>query len=140
MSGGLSRLRFAATAAAAGLASLLAVAAPGVARAEGTRVPLPSFSVDRSTQCVAPPDVMRRTHMEMLKHRRDKTVHEGIRGGDESLNRCLSCHADKTTGAAVGAPDAFCQSCHAYAAVKLDCFDCHQGRPGAQARLSGAGR
>jgi hypothetical protein len=125
-----------AVALAAGMAvALLALGAPSMARAEGSRVPLPSITVDRSTKCVAPPDVMRRTHMEMLKHRRDKTVHEGIRGGDESLNRCLSCHADKTTGAAVGAPDAFCQSCHDYTGVKLDCFECHQGRPGAQAKL-----
>jgi hypothetical protein len=120
---------------AAALAALAAAAQP--AGAEGSRVPKPSVSVDRSTQCVAPPDVMRRSHMEMLKHRRDKTVHQGVRGGDESLNRCLSCHADKTTGAAIGAPDAFCQSCHDYAAVKLDCFECHQGRPGVQAKLGG---
>lgn len=127
-------------AAAFALAIAAALLAGEAARAEGSRVPLPRLSVDASTRCVAPPEVMRRTHMEMLKHRRDKTVHQGIRGGDESLNRCLSCHADKTTGAAIGAPDAFCQSCHDYAAVKLDCFDCHQGRPGAQARVSGEPR
>jgi len=62
------------------------------------------------------------------------TVHEGVRGGDQALNRCLECHASKTTGAAIGSPDAFCQSCHDYVGVKLDCFDCHQGRPGAGAR------
>jgi hypothetical protein len=128
-------LRCAAALAAGMAVALLALAAASMARAEGSRVPLPSLTVDRSTKCVAPPDVMRRTHMEMLKHRRDKTVHQGVRGGDESLNRCLSCHADKTTGAAVGAPDAFCQSCHDYAGVKLDCFECHQGRPGPQAKL-----
>lgn len=134
MSCGASHRRAAAL--AAGMAAaLLALAAHSMARAEGTRVPLPSFTVDRSTTCVAPPDVMRRTHMEMLKHRRDRTVHQGLRGGDESLNRCLSCHADKTTGAAIGAPDAFCQSCHDYAGVTLDCFECHQGRPGPQAKL-----
>lgn len=121
-------------------AALVAWTVCAPARAEGSRVPLPTVNVDRSTQCVAPPAVMRRSHMEMLKHRRDKTVHLGIRGGDESLNRCLSCHADKTTGAAIGARDAFCQSCHDYAGVTLDCFECHQGRPGAQAKLGGAGR
>jgi hypothetical protein len=131
---GASVRRTAAFVAGAAIA-LMAVVAMPVARAEGSRVPLPTLNVDRSTTCVAPPDVMRRTHMEMLKHRRDKTVHQGVRGGDESLTRCLSCHADKTTGAAVGAPDAFCQSCHDYAGVRLDCFECHQGRPGAQAKL-----
>jgi hypothetical protein len=136
MSGVAYQWRMPAAVAAVAVLALLA----GAAQAEGSRVPKPNLSVDRSTQCVAPPEVMRRTHMEMLKHRRDKTVHQGIRGGDESLNRCLSCHADRTTGAAVGAPDAFCQSCHDYAAVRLDCFECHQGRPGVQAKLGGAGR
>jgi hypothetical protein len=23
----------------------------------------------------------------------------------------------------------FCQSCHTYAAVKLDCFECHTNKP-----------
>jgi hypothetical protein len=116
---------------------LAAAALAGAAQAGDSRVPQPKFSVDKSTQCVAPPDVMRRTHMDLLKHRRDKTVHEGVRGGDESLTRCIACHASTTDGAAIGAPDAFCQSCHAYVGVKLDCFECHQGRPGAtSARMS----
>ncbi len=101
------------------------------AQAQGSRVPLPTIEVDKSTQCVAPPEVMRRTHMDMLKHRRDKTVHQGVRGGDQALTRCLECHASRKTGAAIGSPDAFCQSCHDYVGVKLDCFDCHQGKPGA---------
>jgi predicted CXXCH cytochrome family protein len=109
----------------------------GAAQAQGSRVPLPKFSVDKTTQCVAPPEVMRRTHMDLLKHRRDRTVHQGVRGGDESLNRCIECHAAKTSGAVagtvVGAPDAFCQSCHDYVGVRLDCFECHQGRPGTTA-------
>jgi len=106
------------------------------AGAEGSRVPRPSFTVDKSTNCVAPAEEMRRTHMEMLKHRRDRTVHQGVRGGDESLARCIECHASKTSGAATGARDAFCQSCHDYVGVKLDCFECHQGRPGAAAKIS----
>ena len=105
------------------------------AHSQGSRVPLPNITVDKSTTCVAPPDVMRRTHMDMLKHRRDKTVHLGVRGGDESLTRCIECHASKTTGAAIGAPDAFCQSCHDYVGVKLDCFECHQGKPGASGAM-----
>ncbi len=125
---------------AVAIVALLAGVAPALVRAEGSRVPLPSYSVDRSTNCVAPPEVMRRTHMEMLKHRRDRTVHQGVRGGDESLNRCLSCHADKTSGKAIGEPDAFCQSCHDYAGVTLDCFECHQGRPGVQSRLGAGSR
>jgi hypothetical protein len=117
------------------LAAALAAAALA-AGAEGSRVPAPKYTVDKSTTCVAPPDVMRRTHMKMLEHRRDRTVHQGVRGGDEALTRCLECHASKTTGAAIGAPDAFCQSCHQYVGVRLDCFDCHQGKPGAVAKVS----
>jgi hypothetical protein len=116
------------------LLAMLSFAGLAAAAHAAGRVPLPQLAVDKSTACVAPPEVMRRTHMEMLKHRRDRTVHQGVRGGDESLTRCLECHASKTTGAAIGAPDAFCQSCHDYVGVKLDCFDCHQGRPGAAAR------
>lgn len=121
--------RFARCVLAAVLASVTLAAG-----AEGSRVPAPSLTVDKSTRCVAPPDLMRRTHMQMLKHRRDRTVHLGVRGGDEALTRCIECHASKTTGAAVGAPDAFCQACHDYVGVRLDCFECHQGRPGAVAQ------
>jgi len=109
-------------------------AVAAAAHADGGRVPLPKLTVDKATVCVAPPEVMRRTHMEMLKHRRERTVHEGVRGGDNALTRCLECHAGRTTGAAVGSADAFCQSCHDYVGVKLDCFDCHQGKPGVVAR------
>jgi hypothetical protein len=117
------------------LAILICVAAAS-AGAEGAGVPRPKFTVDKSTTCVAPPEEMRRTHMQILAHRRDRTVHQGVRGGDESLSRCIECHASKVSGAAVGAPDAFCQSCHDYVGVKLDCFECHQGRPGMAAKLN----
>jgi hypothetical protein len=103
----------------------------------GSRVPKPAIAVDKGTQCIASPDVMRRTHMEMLKHQRDRTVHLGERGVEVTLNGCIDCHAGKgagaAAGAAVGRPEAFCESCHRYAAVKLDCFECHQARPGAAA-------
>lgn len=97
------------------------------------RVAKPSISVDRSTQCIDSPEVMRRTHMDMLKHQRDRTVRQGIRGEKVSLNGCIECHAGPGAGAAagsaVGSPQAFCETCHRYAAVKLDCFECHQAKP-----------
>ncbi len=117
------------------LAAVLAIGA-AAAHAQSSRVPMPKIEVDKATTCVAPADVMRRTHMDMLKHRRDQTVHQGVRGGDQALTRCLECHAGKTTGAAIGSPDAFCQSCHDYVGVKLDCFDCHQGKPGAAGKTA----
>ena len=118
------------------LAALLAMLGAAGAHAQSSRVPLPKLDVDKGTTCVAPPEVMRRTHMDMLKHRRDRTVHQGVRGGDQALTRCLECHASRTTGAAVGSTDAFCQSCHDYVGVKLDCFDCHQGKPGAPGKTA----
>jgi hypothetical protein len=114
----------------------LAAAWPPAALPAGG-VPQPRFEVDRSTTCVAPPQEIRRTHMQLLKHRRDQTVRTGVRGGKTALETCIDCHAGKTTGSVIGSPDAFCQSCHAYAGVQLDCFECHQARRGAAATVSG---
>jgi len=121
---------------AAIVAALCAAAFAGAALAADPagRVVKPSISVDRSTQCIDSPEVMRRTHMDMLKHERDRTVRKGIRGEKVSLNGCIDCHAGPGAGAAagsaVGSPQAFCETCHRYAAVKLDCFECHQPKPG----------
>jgi len=119
------------------LAASLAGALSLAALAAG-RVPQPAYEVDRSTTCVAPPAEMRRTHMDLLKHRRDRTVHEGVRGGKTSLETCIDCHATRTGGSVTGRPDAFCQGCHAYAGVRLDCFECHQPQRGAATQVSGA--
>ena len=120
--------------------SLMALAVCGLSLAAGAagRVPQPSYEVDKTTTCVAPPEEIRRTHPDLLKHRRDQTVRMGLRGGKTSLETCIDCHAGKTNGAVTGRPDAFCEACHAYAAVRLDCFECHQPRRGAGAQLSGA--
>ena len=92
----------------------------------------PLFPSARGEQCVEPVDVMRRDHFEFLKHQRDKTVHEGIRTPRHSLAGCIDCHADKDPQGRflpVNAKGQFCQSCHAYTAVKIDCFSCHAARP-----------
>ncbi|MEW6706559.1 MAG: sulfur reduction protein DsrJ [Pseudomonadota bacterium] len=81
------------------------------------------------TQCVAPPEKMRREHMSMLKHQRDDTVHGGVRGAAASLKGCVECHASTKTQSVAAAPTDFCISCHSYAAVKIDCFECHASRP-----------
>jgi hypothetical protein len=86
----------------------------------------------QSGPCVAPPDVMRRTHMTMLKHQRDDTVHQGVRGKPEGLTNCITCHAvkDKDGGFVTAkSPQHFCRTCHDYAAVQVDCFECHGSRP-----------
>ena len=99
-------------------------------------VPMPTIGIASEGKCIAPTDEMRRNHMDMLKHQRDRTLRQGIRGEKVSLNECIGCHASKTTGTVLG-KDHFCESCHAYAAVKLDCWDCHQPKTG-QVRQSRA--
>ncbi len=96
------------------------------------RTPVPNMVIENPGKCVAPAEEMRRNHMEMLKHQRDRTLRQGIRGEPVSLNGCIECHASKKTGSVLGKGD-FCESCHAYAAVKLDCFECHQPKAGFKA-------
>ncbi len=91
--------------------------------------PKPTVKIENPGQCIAPAEEMRRNHMDMLKHQRDRTMRQGIRGEKASLNECISCHASKSSGSVTG-KDGFCQECHSYAAVKLDCWDCHQPRAG----------
>jgi hypothetical protein len=84
--------------------------------------------------CVAEPAVMRRTHPDMLRHQRDDTVHLGVRDARASLKDCIGCHASAQTGSVAKAPTDFCVGCHSYAAVKIDCFECHSSKPQAVAQ------
>ncbi len=104
------------------------------------RTPKPTIVIEKGDKCVAPTEEMRRKHMDMLKHQRDQTMREGIRAKQHSLNGCIECHASRKTGSVIGSRDNFCQSCHGYAAVKLDCFECHSTKPqpAAQARAATA--
>ena len=108
----------------------LALAAMASVSSAYDHVPKPTVVIDRPGQCVADKDTMRREHMNLLRHQRDKTMREGIRTKQFSLNACIDCHASRKTGSVIGSNENFCQSCHSYAAVKLDCFECHNGRPG----------
>ena len=74
----------------------------------------------------------RKNHMDLLRHDRDLTLRLGDRTVDASLKSCLVCHAVTGPDAApVPAGDAggFCAVCHAYAAVRIDCFTCHKATP-----------
>ena len=88
--------------------------------------------------CVEPTDVMRRNHMEFLLHQRDETVHNGIRGAKHSLAGCVDCHAAVTNGQAkpVNEPGEFCAGCHEFAAVSIDCFQCHRTVPSEQSAVA----
>jgi len=93
----------------------------------------------RGGECVADPAFMRRNHMKLLKHQRDDTLRGGIRGGKYSLKECVACHASQTSQSVNAEAGNFCQSCHAFAAVKIDCFECHASKPsaaGAQVAVS----
>jgi hypothetical protein len=113
------------------LVALVAFAAQAAAEAPAgvrtSRVPQPTAAAAAGS-CVEDTAFMRRNHMELIRHQRDLTVHEGIRTTKHSLANCVSCHADPKTGRVTGSKDAFCEGCHNYAAVKLDCFECHADR------------
>lgn len=103
------------------------------------RTPLPVVErAVQGSQCVAEPTVMRRNHMEMLKHQRVDTVRAGARSGQFSLKGCINCHASRETGSVAKSETNFCVSCHAYAAVKIDCFECHSSKPSGPAPHSTA--
>jgi hypothetical protein len=120
---------------AALLATLTALVAGGAAAADEGRTPKPVIEAAAAgTQCVEPADVMRRNHMRFLKHQRDDTVRDGVRGAKYSLKECVACHASSQTHSVATGETDFCTSCHSYAAVRIDCFECHSSRPQAVAR------
>lgn len=83
-------------------------------------------------QCVETVENMRREHMMMIKHQRDDTMHRGIRTTKYSLVGCINCHvvADEQGNYPSAKSDQhFCTNCHAYAAVQIDCFQCHASKP-----------
>jgi len=93
---------------------------------------LPVIPMGQGDACVKDTDFMRRNHMELLKHQRDETVLDGVRSEQYSLKECLDCHAVAGSDAKpVTFTDSshFCRSCHDYAAVSIDCFQCHASRP-----------
>jgi hypothetical protein len=96
------------------------------------RVSLPVHKVEKGEKCVEPTDEMRRNHMNKILHQRDRTMHDGIRTTQHSLKNCVDCHADPKTNSVLG-KDGFCESCHRYAAVSMDCFECHSSSPRKQA-------
>lgn len=116
-----------------GIAVAAAVMVFGLAGPAGAGdVPVPAPAKGAGEACVADTDFMRRYHMKTLTHQRDDTVHDGIRTERFSLKGCIECHAVKGDDAKpVDVTDArhFCRSCHDYAAVRVDCFECHSSVP-----------
>ncbi|MDK9694807.1 MAG: hypothetical protein OEL76_00275 [Siculibacillus sp.] len=113
----------------------------GIIGAHAGEVPLPTVPKATAGSCVAPPDVMRRSHMSMLQHGRDLSVRQGERVEGGRLTGCIDCHAvsdGKGGHETVSSPQHFCRACHDYAAVKVDCFECHASRPEPKVKASDA--
>jgi len=79
----------------------------------------------KEKNCIEPVAYMRSSHMTMLNTWRNAVIRDGNRiyvAGDgrqydmSLTNTCLKCHTSKAE---------FCDKCHAYAAVKPYCWDCH---------------
>ena len=110
-----------------GLCLFFACATPGAA--EGLGPVIPKATGDSHPEGNT---YMRRWHMDMMKHDRDVTVYQGVRPVGASLDGCFDCHTVRDdAGLPVTAADErhFCRTCHDYAAVKVDCFDCHRSTP-----------
>jgi hypothetical protein len=113
----------------AGLAGALCLPA---LHAAGDSFVVPGSKAAGEASCVEDTDFMRRNHMEVIKHQRDETVHGGIRSTKHSLAGCIECHASRGDDGAplpVNDEGQFCGACHAFAAVSLNCFDCHSSIP-----------
>jgi len=120
------------------LALLLAMTPPGIAVAAdlassgfGKIVVPDPVKPAAAERCVEPVEVMRRDHMNFLKHQRDVTVFDGERDGKYSLVGCMDCHNPSIPDEEIVRyedPQHFCADCHRYASVKIDCFECHADR------------
>ncbi|MCK5716711.1 MAG: hypothetical protein KAH77_04410 [Thiomargarita sp.] len=84
-------------------------------------------------KCVAPIDIIRRNHASFLQHQRNDTMRRGIRTTKHSLVNCINCHVTQDSDGNYPnikeGSEHFCRSCHTYAAVNIDCFQCHASIP-----------
>lgn len=113
------------------IATVLTMLSVSVAYAASSNV-VPGSRAAGLNSCVAETGDMRRNHMDYLLHKRNQTVHQGIRTEDFSLNECVACHAGKDNSGEfvpVTEDGQFCQTCHERIAENLDCFQCHRTTP-----------
>ena len=122
--------------------ALLVSGPPAVAVGDERASIAPSLPPATGEQCVEPVEIMRRKHMHFLMHQRDDTVHAGIRGAKHSLVGCIDCHVQRDAGGAaipVDAQGQFCDACHRFAGVRMDCFGCHAAVPAGAAAGAATG-
>jgi predicted CXXCH cytochrome family protein len=94
-------------------------------------VPMPVIARGQGDSCVEDTEFMRRNHMTLLQHEHGEPRSKDIPRTGHSLKECLACHTVMGPDArpvTADSPEHFCRSCHDYAAVKIDCFDCHRSR------------
>ncbi len=75
---------------------------------------------------------IRKDHMELLRHKRDKTMYLGIRTKTNSLKACINCHVPEQHNGKIlrhTDPEHFCATCHNYVSADPDCFQCHVDHP-----------
>ena len=93
---------------------------------------------DESLKCIHPEEEMRRNHMNYILNERDETMYEGIRNEPASLAGCIDCHVEpneKGEIAGIETEEHFCNACHQYASVQIDCFQCHADIPARESTL-----
>ena len=106
---------------------LLTLSASAHASGLGPNIPAPV----KGEECVSDTQDMRVNHMKYLNTHRDDTLRRGIRTKQYSLNECLECHVPPRaeSQATRVEEEHFCKSCHVFAGVKVDCFQCHASQP-----------
>ena len=95
-------------------------------------IPKAKAKANEEFGCVEPLDVMRKNHMEFILHQRDDTMYKGIRTSKYALAECINCHVvpdQNGNYASYNEEEHFCNACHTYAAVNIDCFGCHRDTP-----------
>jgi hypothetical protein len=108
-----------------------ALLVPATGSAE-TPLPVIHEPEGEGVECVEPEEIMRRDHMNFILHQRDETMYKGIRSSKYSLAECIDCHVQPDENgniASVDTEEHFCNTCHEYAGVTIDCFECHADKP-----------
>ena len=119
-----------------GLIIAVSVSADEPQTSERVPIPNPPKALDNfspTQACIEPTDIMRSNHGLFLKHSRQDTLRRGVRTTKHSLVACINCHvtlkADGNYPSIHEGSEHFCRSCHTYAAVSIDCFQCHASKP-----------
>ena len=114
------------------VAAIICASITGVLATDLQGVPPPKGNYNDETLCVEPVEIMRRRHFDFILDHRDRTVIQGIRTKQYSLIGCIDCHVtpdEQGKYARYSENTHFCASCHQFAAVTIDCFQCHADRP-----------